>query len=1505
MKKIILLIVLFLGAKSFSQTNGITYQAVILNPSGEQLPGINNTTSPMVTKNICLQFQFIDEFSKLEYQETIQTKTDVFGMVNLIIGSGNQTAGYAVSFKTIEWKALKKSMIVSINTSGSCSSFTEISNQPFTAVPFAFSAINAGNVTGVVDIQNGGTNAVTVVGAKTNLDLEKVDNVSDADKPISLAAEVALVNKVDKVVGKDLSTNDYTTAEQTKLASILGTNTGDQDLSVKVDKVVGKDLSTNDYTTAEQTKLASILGTNTGDQDLSVKVDKVVGKDLSTNDYTTAEQTKLVAITGTNTGDQDLTSLAPLASPTFTGTPTLPVGTIGVTKIAGDNTTALATTEYVKTAINNVPSGPFATASNVSSNSSGTIATDDFVFGSTSLAGITGTDDDSRMFFDKSKAAFRAGSAVGTQWDDIDVGAYSTAMGLDTKASGAYSMAIGGGTTASGSSSFAMGGGTSATGSSSVAMGGGTTASGAYSMAIGGGTTASGSSSFAMGGGTSATGSSSVAMGGGTMASGDLSVAIGGGTKASGNSSVAMGGGTTASGTYSMATGESTTAPSYTETAIGSYNTTYTPESTTELKLADRLFVIGNGAKGANSDALVVLKNGNTTLKGELTLTNGSSSYTLPNKDGSANEVLITNGSGVLSWSTAASGGSSGVPYTGATGPVDLGAYDLKVNGLVIGKGSGSIANNTAIGQGALLANTSGDFNTANGAMALYSNTTGSNITANGAMALYSNTTGSNNTANGTGALYYNTTGSNNIANGHFALFSNTLGSENTANGVGALWGNKTGGKNIAVGTSALSNNNSGSGNTALGSYANVSLGSLDNATAIGANAIVNASNKIQLGDGSVTAVQLGTGTNVTLETGLVKITGGAPGANKVLTSDANGLASWAAAASSGVPYTGATQSVDLGNFDLTLNGITAGKGNGSIGSNTAFGVNALNANTTGDSNTANGAGSLSSNTTGIQNTANGFNSLQSNTTGSFNSANGLNSLFSNTSGSDNTANGAYSLYSNTTGRANTANGVGSLHKNTTGGDNSAHGINSLYSNTTGSNNTANGDNSLHLNTTGGSNTANGEASLFSNTIGNENTAFGANADVSSASLTNATAIGFGAKVGASNSIQLGNANVTNVKTSGTITAGVVTYPNTHNSTADQVLITDANGLASWVTQSSTATSYSGVLPLANGGTGSASQNFVDITTNQTVAGTKTFSSDLKVNGVTVGTGGGSAASAEYNTAVGLKALVNNTGWGNTAVGRETLTVNANSNNTAVGYKALTLNVNGNNNVAVGSSALAVDTDGNINTAIGAGTLRNNISGSRNTAIGAYALTVNKTGSNNTALGSTADVGSDNLSNATAIGFNAIVNASNKIQLGDGSVTAVQLGTGINVTLETGLVKITGGTPGANKVLTSDANGLASWKTPAATTTFEITDEWSSNNTNTILDGQLEFYLSGLLAPNSKIKMYINGIRISNYAYSLTADKVTYFPAKNGNKTVLSTDRVQFDYSATALAGPR
>ena len=92
-----------------------------------------------------------------------------------------------------------------------------------------------------------------------------------------------------------------------------------------------------------------------------------------------------------------------------------------------------------------------------------------------------------------------------------------------------------------------------------------------------------------------------------------------------------------------------------------------------------------------------------------------------------------------------------------------------------------------------------------------------------------------------------------------------------------------------------------------------------------------------------------------------------------------------------------------------------------------------------------------------------------------------------------------------------------------------------------------------------------GTTALDSITTGDGNTAIGASADVGSGDLTNATAIGNGAIVTASNTMQLGNTSVTNVKTSGSVTAGAITIPNTDGSNG-QLLATDGSGQLYWLT---------------------------------------------------------------------------------------------------------------------------------------------------------------------------------------------------------------------------------------------------------------------------------------------------------------------------------------------------
>lgn len=64
---------------------------------------------------------------------------------------------------------------------------------------------------------------VTLV--KGDVGLGNVDNTADANKPVSTAQQTALDGKVDKVTGKGLSTNDYTTAEKNKLAAFGSADT--------------------------------------------------------------------------------------------------------------------------------------------------------------------------------------------------------------------------------------------------------------------------------------------------------------------------------------------------------------------------------------------------------------------------------------------------------------------------------------------------------------------------------------------------------------------------------------------------------------------------------------------------------------------------------------------------------------------------------------------------------------------------------------------------------------------------------------------------------------------------------------------------------------------------------------------------------------------------------------------------------------------------------------------------------------------------------------------------------------------------------------------------------------------------------------------------------------------------------------------------------------------------------------------------------------------------------
>ena len=366
---------------------------------------------------------------------------------------------------------------------------------------------------------------------------------------------------------------------------------------------------------------------------------------------------------------------------------------------------------------------------------------------------------------------------------------------------------------------------------------------------------------------------------------------------------------------------------------------------------------------------------------------------------------------------------------------------------------------------------------------------------------------------------------------------------------------------------------------------------------------------------------------------------------------------------------------------DLIINQITAGKGNNKIISNTVFGIDALKLNTTGYGNVGLGEYTLSKNTTGYNNTVVGSFANNSNTSGSNNVAVGKSSLRNNTTGNNNTSVGSISLEKNTTGNDNSAFGENSLNLNTIGNNNTALGANtlsqnlsgtenvavgsmSLANNTTGrynvgvgynslrsslnsDGNTAIGNNSLNANTTGADNVSIGSNSSLVNTSGNgnisigsyalqknitgtNNIAIGYNADVATSALTNAIAIGYNSKNSNSNTIVLGNSQITSLITSGKITTGAITLPNT-DGTSGQVLATNGSGIVGWTTpatsSNSNSTDLTGIIVFEkntiNGneiwksnydGTSQSKINIVGLPTNYEIAGgSQRISADGKI----------------------------------------------------------------------------------------------------------------------------------------------------------------------------------------------------------------------------------------------------------------------------------------------------
>ncbi len=747
--------------------------------------------------------------------------------------------------------------------------------------------------------------------------------------------------------------------------------------------------------------------------------------------------------------------------------------------------------------------------------------------------------------------------------------------------------------------------------------------------------------------------------------------------------------------------------------------------------------------------------------------------------------------------------------------------------------------NNTALGYNAMQNNTTGHWNVAVGYQALKSNTIGLHNTAVGYNALSANTEGKINTAIGDDALEHNTTGSENVAIGNHVMWNSTTGYRNIGIGLNALSesdsqkniaigceamqlakyafgnigiGDKTlqfashgrgnvgigteslrnltnGENNIAIGTMALHWNYEGDGNTAVGHLAGYSVAG-SGGVYIGNKAGYNetGNNKLYI-ENSIAdednALIYGEFDNDILRTNSqFQIYNPASGgyafptsdgtANQILQTNGSGQLTFI-----DTPVS-ANASIDThSDVDVSTNTPTNGQVLGWDGTNWVP--------------------TDKSNVNKIDDLVDGIN-------------NGTNtSLFLGTNAGI-----------STTGGANVGVGTETLMNNTTGASNNGFGYRSLYNNVNGSYNTGFGMHTLQANVSGNDNTAMGYQAGFSST-GSGNIFIGYQA---------------GYNETGSNKLYIANSNTSTPLIGGDFSTSQVDINGTLKITGGnpgngKILTSDANGLASW---ENAPVSASGSID---------THSDVDVSTNAPTNG-QVLSWD-GTNWIPADASGGGAQQIDDLTDVDTSTNAPTNGqvlsWDGTnwvpadAVKKiDDLTDGSNdtnslylglysgmsddhtnNNNTGVGNVALYQNTSGQNNTALGYSAAGSNSTGSDNTTLGFGTLASNTSGSQNTVIGSGAG-MSTTGSGNIFIGYQAgynETGSNKL-------YIANSNTSTPLIGGDFSTAQVDIN---------GTIKITGGSPGAGKVLTSDANGLASWQT--VSTGVTSMDDLSDADTST------------------------------------------------------------------------
>jgi hypothetical protein len=385
------------------------------------------------------------------------------------------------------------------------------------------------------------------------------------------------------------------------------------------------------------------------------------------------------------------------------------------------------------------------------------------------------------------------------------------------------------------------------------------------------------------------------------------------------------------------------------------------------------------------------------------------------------------------------------------------------------------------------------------------------------------------------------------------------------------------------------------------------------------------------------------------------------------------------------------------------------------------------------------------------------------------------------------------------------------------------------------------------------------------------------------------------------------------------LTVNGISFPSSDGS-AGQLLITNGSGTLTW---SSGALSVGAIAGSSNSKGATISTNVLSLTpadaTNggivttgaQTFAGAKTFSATTTIADVTDAT----STSDGALIIAGGASIAKNLFIGGLTASKAVFT-DANKGLTSTGVVEIAQGGTGASTKVTAFDALSpMTTAGDLiyggtsgsGTRLGVGAANTILRSNGSAPVwGAVTLTTDVTGILPIANGGTGSstqnfvdltttqtiAGSKTFSGTTIINGSLTINGSNAFTAGG---TAYPTATGT-----------------VGQVLTISSAGTASWTSSTGTSVTDVVDETTvgaqAGTMSATTASQTNFTISQVPSSKSKVKMFINGIRISNAAYSYYTTSaftttsasptiyIKYDPAKNGSYNISANDRVQFDY---------